>query len=446
MSGSKKKKRKAAKLAKRTQKAGAAVAARPEQATPTQTGAVFHQDRLLEPSRTKWQYGEWQALLDLDPAQIEADAERAKLILLVAAAHSHFGNHDQAKTCARQAITWGCDRSIVARVLISAATNSMARAAASLDDDSAESHFREAIRLVEPRADAKLLGRTRQIRETARLGLLPEAGALIDADLIVAQSSPEDHKPRLAILASEIELLRGEISESLKRGQLYRKDASGDDPAADLESRSVAQLGQDLWVLDRSNHKRNGFFIEFGATDGVALSNTLLLETEFGWAGLLAEPNPAFQTALKRNRHCTISDACIGARTGEDVEFILADVFGGIADYADSDPHAGTRKAYRDNGDSLWLTTISLEDFLIQHGAPREIDYLSVDTEGSEYDILAAFPFDRWTIRLITVEHNFTPTREKIHALLTGLGYQRTEAQWDDWYELTQGPETAAGR
>ena len=71
--------------------------------------------------------------------------------------------------------------------------------------------------------------------------------------------------------------------------------------------------------------------------------------------------------------------------------------------------------------------------------APREIDYLSIDTEGSEFAILAAFPFDQWTIHLITVEHNYSPDRERLHALLTERGYTCTEAQWDDWYELRQG-------
>ncbi len=404
---------------------------------------VFHQDRLLEPSRTKWQYGEWEALLSLDPAEIQRDQERAKLMLLVAAAHSHFGNTKDAMTAARQAVSWGCDRRLLARVLISALANSLGRVAASLDDPAAAEHFQEAIRLVEPRADARLLGRTRQIRETARLGLLPEAGRLIDADLTEARAAPADHSARLAILDSELELLRGEISLAMTRRQIFRDEAEspaspGDRPApaAALASRSVSQLGQDLWVLEKTRHKRGGYFVDFGATDGVALSNTLLLETEFGWTGLCAEPNPKFLADLRRNRRCIVSDACIGPRSGDTVEFIFADVYGGIADFADADSHAAKRSAYRAEGKVARLTTTSLEDFLLQHGAPRDIDYLSIDTEGSEYAILAAFPFERWRIRLITVEHKFTPERARIHALLSSLGYARTEAKWDDWYEL----------
>ena len=93
------------------------------------------------------------------------------------------------------------------------------------------------------------------------------------------------------------------------------------------------------------------------------------------------------------------------------------------------------------HGRSSWLlmyrirlTTISLDDFLKKYDAPRTIDYMSVDTEGSEYDILSVFPFEDWDIRLLTVEHNYTPARENICALLESHGYVRTEMQFDDWY------------
>ena len=86
---------------------------------------------------------------------------------------------------------------------------------------------------------------------------------------------------------------------------------------------------------------------------------------------------------------------------------------------------------------SYRVETISLLDLLREHEAPRYIQYLSIDTEGSEYDILAAFDFDAYQFGLITVEHNFTANRQKLHALLTGHGYVRAlevHSRWDDWY------------
>jgi hypothetical protein len=65
------------------------------------------------------------------------------------------------------------------------------------------------------------------------------------------------------------------------------------------------------------------------------------------------------------------------------------------------------------------------------------IDYLSIDTEGSEYEILANFDFSKHRFRVITCEHNYTQERDKIHTLLTEKGYLRKfedVSQFDDWY------------
>ena len=68
---------------------------------------------------------------------------------------------------------------------------------------------------------------------------------------------------------------------------------------------------------------------------------------------------------------------------------------------------------------------------------PKRIDYLSIDTEGSEYEILSNFNFDAYDIRAITCEHNYMPERERIYKLLTSKGYFRVDTEkskWDDWY------------
>jgi hypothetical protein len=63
---------------------------------------------------------------------------------------------------------------------------------------------------------------------------------------------------------------------------------------------SKSQLRQDLFVLSECQFKENGFFIEFGATNGVDLSNSHILETKFKWNGILAEPAKIVMLQLKR--------------------------------------------------------------------------------------------------------------------------------------------------
>lgn len=401
-------------------------------------------------ARNQWVAGEWDALLRLDESAIEDHPQRDRIALLVACAHQQQGSPDAAVRHARKALQWGCEPRLAARLLLSGLHNTFGRIAA-LQGDSAKSrrHFEEALGLTGDR-DSRTAAHGRAVREMARLGLLPQAAWLVqeEMDEVLAHGRrPALDAARVQMLRSEVELLQHELALAQQRnlrlaGSAQRTaDAAPPgpdalDPAA-LNELSTSQLGQDLWVLERSGFKRGGFFVEFGATDGVRLSNSYLLETQFGWHGICAEPNPRMFAQLQRNRSCIVTNACIGPRSGERVEFVLAEEYGGRVQDMASDFHAAKREAYwSDPAFRTSFVTESLHDTLTRLGAPRQIDYLSIDTEGSELEILAAFPFECWELRLITVEHNFTPAREHIRSLLESKGYVRTERSHDDFYEL----------
>jgi FkbM family methyltransferase len=200
--------------------------------------------------------------------------------------------------------------------------------------------------------------------------------------------------------------------------------------------RSNAQILQDLWVCHQLGEKRGGVFVEFGATNGRVNSNTLLLEERYGWTGVLAEPNPIWHADLKRNRAAAIDLRCIHAWSGRTVMFTATDSvdpeLSGISEFAAGEHFAEARA----RGSQIPVQTVSLNQLLDDHQAPGEIDYLSVDTEGSEYAILSEFDFDRRRVRLISVEQNAT-TEPAIEALLTRNGYTRVFkafSQWDGWY------------
>ncbi|CDZ69710.1 Methyltransferase FkbM family [Neorhizobium galegae bv. orientalis] len=205
--------------------------------------------------------------------------------------------------------------------------------------------------------------------------------------------------------------------------------------AIGLINKSRSQILQDVFVLLHSNFKIGGYFVEFGATNGVDLSNTFLLEKEFKWNGILAEPSRRWHADLAKNRNCNIETDCVWRASNVKLPFRETDAgeLSTIASYSDSDGHSLTRQS----GLEYPVTTISLADMLRKHGAPKKIDYLSIDTEGSEFDILEAFNFEEFEFGLITCEHNYTPQREKIHKLLTSNGYVRTwenVSRFDDWY------------
>jgi FkbM family methyltransferase len=200
-------------------------------------------------------------------------------------------------------------------------------------------------------------------------------------------------------------------------------------------NQSRAQLFQDLFVLHELDDKPGGYFVEFGATDGVLLSNTWLLEKEHGWQGILAEPARCWHAGLVSNRSAAIDLRCVWHAGGQKITFDERDEAELSAAAAPSD---GERHgAKRERGKIYEVETVLLNDLLAEHNAPRVIDYMSIDTEGSEYAILTNFDFTAHDVRIITVEHNHTASRQDLYTLLNANGYRRKFEEfshWDDWY------------
>ena len=205
---------------------------------------------------------------------------------------------------------------------------------------------------------------------------------------------------------------------------------------------STSQLSQDLFVSYFTELKKNGFFVEFGATDGLTLSNTYIFEKYCNWTGILAEPLPFWHNDLIKNRKCIIDKRCIFSESNLKKKFVntyespeLSGLEDELKDYSSMrDFNVEARK----KKEIITVKTVSLEDFLKEHNAPKKIDYLSIDTEGSEYTILKNFNFKLYEISIITVEHNYIDDqRNNIKSLLEKNNFVRVFekiSRMDDWY------------
>lgn len=234
---------------------------------------------------------------------------------------------------------------------------------------------------------------------------------------------------------STLEKLRRNSSAACDIELLKRLNSSNAENLLKYISKSKSQLRQDLFVLSHYEFKSGGYFVEFGAANGLDLSNTYLMEKEFGWKGILAEPAITWHKDLTSNRECNIETKCVWKDSKSILTFNQVDVaeLSTISEYSSSDAHKNMRK----KGKYYDVQTISLNDLLNKHNAPKDIDYLSIDTEGSEYEILSNFDFSEYTIGVITCEHNYTQTRDKLFLLLTTQGYRRVFQDlslFDDWY------------
>ena len=205
--------------------------------------------------------------------------------------------------------------------------------------------------------------------------------------------------------------------------------------AMDIVEKSKSENGQDIFALTAAAMKRRGFFVEFGATNGVNGSNTYLLEKEFGWEGILAEPAGSYLPELRTNRSASVEHKAVWSQSDEQVLFLEENVRE-LSTVVSAKPQDGHRRGNRKSKE-YFVETISLLDLLDRNDAPKHIDFLSVDTEGSEFEILSAFDFSEYQFTAICVEHNHTSLRDEIWQLLSRNGYRRVHekfSNFDDWY------------
>ena len=170
---------------------------------------------------------------------------------------------------------------------------------------------------------------------------------------------------------------------------------------------------------------RGGYFVEAGATNGINGSGTYVLEKNFGWNGICVEPIPDQCRAIKRYRECHSLNACLFSRTGETIDFTI---------FSNRTGHSGITsfnknldKLRDESKESLKVKTITMLDLLKKFDAPTTIEYVSLDTEGSELEIVSAFPFDgEFRILAMSIEGH------KCDDLLTKAKYLPIENPFSD--------------
>jgi len=178
-----------------------------------------------------------------------------------------------------------------------------------------------------------------------------------------------------------------------------------------------------LWVLGESGFKRKGYFVEFGATNGVAASNTWLLENFFDWNGILVEPNLSYHAELVGNRTCNIDSRVVWDESNKTVSFLqLSKPYLSVA----KQDLRLLKKEELENLTQIDVETITLTELLKQYEAPHEIDFISVDVEGSEERVLRAFFHDReYIVNLFSIEHNYRDPNESLLRFMLAQGYER---------------------
>jgi FkbM family methyltransferase len=207
--------------------------------------------------------------------------------------------------------------------------------------------------------------------------------------------------------------------------------------------KSYSQLYQDLVVLYitenylvESNSSKPLTFVEFGACDGIKFSNSYLLEKN-NWSGIIAEPARIWHKDLFKNRNCMISTEAVSSVSGESLIFLETKQpeFSSLNSFSQSDFHAKYRKI--NTLKSYKVESISLNELLMKAGFKNKITYLSLDTEGGEFEILQNFDFEMWSPAIITIEHNYSDMSSEINTFLETKGYMvilEQISKFESWF------------
>jgi FkbM family methyltransferase len=188
---------------------------------------------------------------------------------------------------------------------------------------------------------------------------------------------------------------------------------------------SFSQYGEDLLVWKHFGEKKTGFFVEVGANDPEENSQTLLLERN-GWTGILVEPQSACCERLHRNRRkAQLFQVACGSPEQRGMACLQLK---GPSSKLISSPSVDLSVIRHEA-----VRVITLDDVLEQAGNPQ-IDYLSIDVEGNDWEVLRGFDIKRHRPRLILIEDDYH-SRLKIYWYLKRQGYRLVKRTGsNNWY------------
>lgn len=196
-----------------------------------------------------------------------------------------------------------------------------------------------------------------------------------------------------------------------------------------------AQNGEDRWLDNFFEHKRNGFFVEVGAFDGINLSNSYHFE-QIGWTGVLIEPDPDKAALCRSNRPGSRTYQCAAAGSPEISEVTFFRVESGEV--------YSTTKLTGDHArriDQMALASMpisvparTLDAILQEVGAPV-VDFVSIDVEGAEMEVLRGFDIRRWRPAIVVIESNSKLRLREVRDYFTSNGYAfRCSIDVNDFY------------
>ena len=194
---------------------------------------------------------------------------------------------------------------------------------------------------------------------------------------------------------------------------------------------TFSQFGEDVLIM-KFFGGRVGFFVDVGANEPENLSQSFLLE-QHGWTGILVEPQSSCCEKLRQVRKARVFQVACGSPEQRGKCLLNLNETGSSLIIGEQTPGRPCEE----------VQVMTLDDILEQSGNPA-IDYLSIDVEGFELDVLRGFDLARHRPKLMLIEDNF-PNRLQVHRHMKQRGYRLVKRTGcNNWYIPKDQPFTLA--
>ena len=224
-----------------------------------------------------------------------------------------------------------------------------------------------------------------------------------------------------------------EILDRAGKPSLHTPQRAATAEVGAYKSQALQDLFLDRWLF---RDMEGGQFVDIGAHDGVTFSNTWFFEKHRKWNGVCVEPNPAVFKRLMANRFCTTLNCCVSDIAGE-VRFQkitgYSEMLSGIVDKYEAEHVQRIRDELQEHGGSsemIPVTARTFADIATEHGL-FEINYLSIDTEGGEVEILRSIDFKKFFVHVVSAEYRI-PQREMMMALMRDQNFEMIKQMGSD--------------
>jgi FkbM family methyltransferase len=197
-----------------------------------------------------------------------------------------------------------------------------------------------------------------------------------------------------------------------------------------------SQFGEDRILADVFRNKGRGLCVEVGANDGVNDSTSYFFE-KLGWDCILVEPNPALCADIRKVRKAQLFECAASAENGEATLYIAEgpERAHGVSGLGVDQGTAQRIEGYGFVARPITVRTRTLDDILNEAGVDRSPDFVSIDVEGHEHEVLKGFSIEKWKPVVIVAEDNSNFEDATVALYLRRFGYvpyRRTGV--NDWY------------